>query len=112
VKDTSLNVALTVQYVESGSKQYGVPLSTSFVLGKKYVQSTWVWTRNGDVELAMTIWGPDESGKKYSVEFGRVGLWGGGEIWFQGAVKFNIPAVTDSSSGKAEGYYWFEVEVT
>jgi hypothetical protein len=64
---------LTPTCVASGSIGWGAGLPQSaFNYSKTYKQSTWLWSREGDAEAAMTIWGPDNSGKVFRVEIARL----------------------------------------
>ena len=44
-----------------------------FRTGSSYTQSFWRWENpSGDVDFSCTVWGPDETGHNYYVEFGRL----------------------------------------
>jgi hypothetical protein len=107
VVDTTKNLELTPKFVCSKSVTYAKGLSLFFIPEKDYTFSTWLWQRYDDTELAMTIWGPDESGTHFSLEFGRLGS--NLKVTFDGVEKFTVPACPPSMP--AEGLYWFEVEV-
>ena len=108
VRDTEANFKLTPKLVDSGNKEWGAGLSTFavFKAGKSYPQTTWLWQRHGDTEVAMTIWGPSDN-DKYSVEVARLG---GNPftVKVNGVLKATIPKAT---TVPFEGYYQFELEV-
>ena len=110
ITDTRLNLVLTPKLVDSGSREWGAgyPLSTTFTLHENYPQSTWIWQRYGDTEIAMSIWGPDKSGTTYYIEVSRLS----GDpftVKINGVTKLTIDAITNT--GPAIGYYQLEVTV-
>ena len=109
IRDTQANVLLSPKLVESSNVEYGKGLSVLFTKGKVYPQTVWLWQRNGDTELVMNIWGPDESGKTYGIEISRL-AWNPFEVKIDGVTKLTIDAVT--SREPAIGYYQLEVTVT
>ena len=110
VINTTVNLELTPKFAcfkSSVTFDKGLPLSSFFLAGKDYGFSTWLWQRYDDTELAMTIWGPDESGKGFYLEFGRLGS--NLRVTYDGVEKFTVPAYP--AMMPAEGLYWFEVEL-
>ena len=107
--DTNANFKLTPKLVASGNIEWGKGLSTLaiFNTGKEYPQSTWIWQRYGDTEIAMTIWGPDESGKMCSIEISRLGS-DPFAVKINGVTKLTIEAATKEPE---IGYYHLEVQV-
>lgn len=116
IYDSKVGLKLTPKYVDGGLKEYakGVPLSTYFIKGKQYQQTTWIWQRYGDTEMVMTIFGPGENGRTYSIELGRVGIYEG-YVAFNGRVLFNLTEhqwnPIGSNALASEGSYFFELEV-
>lgn len=111
ILDTSGNIQLIPVCMSSRTNKFGEGLATqTFERGQSYQQSTWHWLRAGDLEFAMSIWGPGDDKQTYLVEFGRVGG-DAFKITSGGLPKFDIPAVSGDewTTGKAEGYYHFDV---
>jgi len=106
VVDTRVNLELTPKLVDSGNRKWGEGLTSLgvFIAGKEYPETTWIWQRYGDTDLAMTIWGPDESGTTYDLEFGRLGSCL--KVTYNGVEKFTV-----TSELSNEGFYWFTVTV-
>jgi len=104
ITDTRINFDLTPKLADSGSTKWneGFPLNAIFTSQKKYPQSTWIWQRYGDTEVAMTIWGPDDSGELYYVEAAMLG---------GGPFELKIDGVSKLTMYPAVGCYEFEVPV-
>jgi hypothetical protein len=102
------NLELTPKLADSGNRKWceGVPSLSIFTVGKEYPETTWIWQRYGDTELAMTIWGPDESGTHYDLEFGRLGSCL--KVTYDGVEKFTTGGHLGHMS---EGFYCFTVTV-
>lgn len=82
----------------------------AFETGRIYPQSTWIWQRYRDTEVAMTIWGPGEDGITYSIELSKLAgnpftVKIGGEVVL--IMKSN-PDLIDTGY---EGYYVLTVEL-
>ena len=107
VTDTSANFKLTPKLLSSSNLECAKGLSVTFIKGKHYQQTVWSWERNGDVELVMCIWGPDENGHLYGIEISRL-AWNPFEVKIDGVTKLTVDAVT---SMPAVGYYSLEVTV-
>jgi len=69
IKDTTVNFYLKPTLVRVDKPEWCKGLDFQATVGKSYPQTTWVWTRYGDVEVAMTIWGPGDDGVTCLVEF-------------------------------------------
>ncbi|MGB9672476.1 MAG: hypothetical protein ACPLZY_04955, partial [Candidatus Norongarragalinales archaeon] len=107
VTDTKANIELAPKLVSSGNVEWAKGLTVLFTKGKEYPHTVWVWQRYGDTEIVMTIWGPDETGKKLFLEFGRTGA-DPFVVKINGVTKLTIDEATSSP---AIGYYCLEVEV-
>lgn len=111
ITDTRINLELTPKLADSGNRKWneGFPLSVIFTNQKEYPQSTWLWQRYGDTDVAMTIWGPDDTGETYYVE---AAMLGGGpfEIKIDGVTKLTMQQV-EFAPGVWTGCYEFEVPV-
>jgi len=108
VIDTIANFKLTPKLVDSSNVECAKGLSVMFIKGKTYPQTVWLWQRYGDTDIIMNIWGPDETGKTYSIEIARV-AWNSFKIKINGETKLTIDQVT--STAPAIGYYQLEVQV-
>jgi len=97
--------------VACGTLKYGTELSAvpNFIIDNSYQFSCWAYMRKGDVEFVIEIWGPDEGGHTYYVGFGKLGLYNGGHIEYQGATVLNVQnnyALTPNGEGASgEGIY-------
>lgn len=74
VLDTLYDLYLVPKCVDAGQRVYAKGHSelAIFEYDRTYWQSTWLWNRYGDTEIAMTIWGPGEDGKTYSLEIAKL----------------------------------------
>jgi len=106
VADTQLNIQLTPRLVSASNVEYWKGLSVTFTKGKTYPTTLWVWERYGDVELVMSIQGPDDTGKLYYIEINRL-AWDPFTVRINGITKLTIAPVT--SGAPAVGYYQLEV---
>jgi len=111
VRDVDAGLQLTPRLVDSGSSEWGkgLMLVPAFEQGKTYQQTTWLWQRYGDTEFVMTIWGPDESGSLYFIEFGRVGADAFRIVVNSETVE--IPSILSDPGARCEGYYSFSLEL-
>ena len=111
ITDTRINFAFTPKLADSGTRKWGQGFSTIsiFTKDKEYPQSTWLWQRYGDTEVAMTIWGPDDSGERYYVE---ASMLGGGpfEVKIDGITKLTM-YMEVLAPGYYSGCYEFDVDV-
>jgi len=107
ITDTVANFKLTPKLVTSSNVEWAKGLSVTFIKGKVYPQTVWVWQRYGDTEIVMSIWGPDESGKTCSIEISRL-AWNPFVVKINGVTKLTMDAV---ASVPAIGYYCLEVAV-
>jgi len=111
ITDTRINFKFTPKLADSGSRKWGQGFSMiiHFTKDKEYQQSTWIWQRYGDTEVAMTIWGPDDSGERYYVE---ASMLGGGpfEVKIDGVTKLTM-YMEVLAPGYYSGCYDFDVEV-
>jgi len=107
VIDTRSGYPLKAECVNQGKQTLGYGLAT-FSIGEDYETSTWIWSRGGDTEWVMTIWGPDDSGVSYIVEFGRVSP-GSFSIKLNGEEKVSFESTW---STPAAGYWWTEVKLS
>lgn len=75
IQDTTFEFWLEPKLVASRSIEWSKQsmVHMSFAKEKSYRQTTWLWQRYGDTEVAMTIWGPGDDGRTYLIEFGRLG---------------------------------------
>ena len=107
--DTSAQFRLTPKLVDSGQREWGKGLTILSVFSerKEYAQSTWIWQRYGDTEIAMTIWGPDDSGKVFMIEIARLGA-DPFIVKINGITKLTIDTATKSPE---VGYYCLEVSL-
>lgn len=113
IKDTYWNLYLEPKCVDSGTYQWGEISIKEFQVfeeGRTYLQSTWIWQRHGDTEVAMTIWGPSEDQTTCAIELGKLG---GNpfEVKVKGVTETYLKA-TNESPGYRDAYYAFAVEIT
>lgn len=111
IRDTTYSFPLVPKCVDSGKKVWGLPIIglAVFEEGEIYQQSTWIWQRNGDTEMAMTVWGPGEDQSTCFVELARLGT-NTFEVKVKGEVEITMPSISGNYNVKP-GYYSFTVEV-
>lgn len=108
ITDTLYGGDLSVKFVDAGYLEWGQQLTllNQFELETEFYQSTWLWQRHGDTEVAMTIWGPDLTGETYYIECAMLGA-GPYEIWFN-----EEKMLTLSWEETHQQVWWFDVIVT
>lgn len=90
--------------------QHSIVSLDAFELGRIYPQSTWIWQRYGDTEIAMTIWGPGEDGTTCSIELSRLAS-NPFTVEIGGEVVLEIKQRSDLIDTGYEGYYVLTVEL-
>ena len=116
IQDIEFNVYLHPKCVDAGIRtwaEHAIIELEAFQEGRPYQQTTWLWQRYGDTELAMSIWGPGEDKASYGLEFGRLGA-NPFRVQVMGEEAFIIPwaaGIPTGSGWASEGYYTMTVEV-
>jgi hypothetical protein len=83
--------------------------SVDFRSGNDYMQSIWVWQNPEiDADFSCTVWGPDENGNGYFVEFGRLCGYDV-TIYSAGQPVAHFEEISDWSVTEQLGYAQFEV---
>lgn len=76
--DITENVPLKLRFERRGKASLSRRALATFVVGKEYKYSFWTWSREAfpgtgeDVNVAMWIWGPDETGTYYHIKLGKM----------------------------------------
>lgn len=97
--------------VDAGARIYGKFSITTleiFIANREYEQSTWLWQRNGDTEVAMTIWGPGEDGITVMLEFAKLGA----DPFIVQITGTTVITMPKSTASPAEGYYVLSAQIT
>jgi len=112
IKDVTKGYWLDLEYVSAKDMRWLslVPVEVDFRSGETYTQTFWLW-RNpaGDVDFCATIWGPDESGDAYYIEFARLNSHEI-DILYAGTVVATFSHIADWSSPEQLGYVVLKVE--
>jgi len=66
---------LTSAYLSSGTSTWTLSIAENFLHGGTYQYTLWVYSYQGDPEVAVCVWGPGEDGKTYEVEL--TAFWSG-----------------------------------
>jgi len=82
----------------------------AFEIGRIYPQSTWIWQRYGDTEVAMTIWGPGEDGTTYSIELSKLAA-NPFTVKIGGEVVLAMKENSDLIDTGYEGYYVLTIQL-
>lgn len=97
---------LTVKCVATDNVEYGKGLMYSFTQGKTYPHSTWIFTREGDVELVVSIWGPGDDGVTFNIEVARLTCLEV-DVYFKGSPLTSFNSITNPTKG--QGYVGYVI---